>query len=267
MLRVRIHSHTAPGAVRRARCSFRLGIGEFGDYCGVARLRRAPAAEPAPAEFREQCHQVVAAQQVFAVPDDDVLAAAVRTGRNGLASGEAGRCQPPRCTALPTYSTSAKSGSSRWPFRFTTVVALTQSSPPAGWRPGGVDLRVAHHSTLSKVVMDVPPASHDRELAFWSAAAGQPLTQFGRHPECHGTALHGQDFWPPIQRLGQRPAGRTSTYTPTTWPPKWPGWRTWRRRRTAGAPLVGPARSPGLLFCVIPEPADLLSDSNAHHWD
>jgi hypothetical protein len=39
---------------------------------------------------------------------------------------------------------------------------------------------------LSKIVIDVPPADHDRELAFWNAAAGQPLTQFTRHPEYPG---------------------------------------------------------------------------------
>jgi Glyoxalase-like domain len=60
-----------------------------------------------------------------------------------------------------------------------------------------------HYSWLSKVVIDVPPADHDRELAFWSAAAGQPLTRFDTHPEYHGAALHGQDFGLLIQRLGE----------------------------------------------------------------
>jgi hypothetical protein len=36
---------------------------------------------------------------------------------------------------------------------------------------------VAHTSRLSKILIDVPPADHDRELAFWNAATGQPLTQ------------------------------------------------------------------------------------------
>ena len=60
---------------------------------------------------------------------------------------------------------------------------------------------VAHYSRLSKLIIDVPPADHDRELAFWQAASGQPLAQFDRHPEYHGAALHGQDFWLLIQRL------------------------------------------------------------------
>jgi hypothetical protein len=29
---------------------------------------------------------------------------------------------------------------------------------------------MAHYSRLSKVVIDVPPADHDRELAFWNPA-------------------------------------------------------------------------------------------------
>ena len=52
-------------------------------------------------------------------------------GRNGFASGEPGSRQPPRYMARPTYTTSAKAGSSRWPLRFTTVVAVMSSS--SGW--------------------------------------------------------------------------------------------------------------------------------------
>ena len=61
---------------------------------------------------------------------------------------------------------------------------------------------MAHYSRLSKVVIDVPPADHDRELAFWNAATGQPLTQFTRHPEYHGAMLPGQDIGLLIQLLG-----------------------------------------------------------------
>ena len=61
---------------------------------------------------------------------------------------------------------------------------------------------MAHYSRLSKVVIDVPPAEHDRELAFWNAAVGEPLTQFTRHPEYHGAMLPGQDVGLLIQRLG-----------------------------------------------------------------
>jgi Glyoxalase-like domain len=59
---------------------------------------------------------------------------------------------------------------------------------------------MAHYSRLMKIVIDVPPAEHDRELAFWEDALGQQLPQFD-HPEYRGAALHGQDFWLLVQRL------------------------------------------------------------------
>jgi hypothetical protein len=31
---------------------------------------------------------------------------------------------------------------------------------------------MVHYSRLSKIVIDVPAADHDRELAFWSAVTG-----------------------------------------------------------------------------------------------
>ena len=65
---------------------------------------------------------------------------------------------------------------------------------------------MSHHSRLSKVVIDVRPAEHDRELAFWSTAVGQQLTKGDRYPEYHGAALHGQEFGLLIQRLGDGPA-------------------------------------------------------------
>src|SRR6266851_2545935 len=64
---------------------------------------------------------------------------------------------------------------------------------------------MTHYSRQSKIVIDVPPAEHDRELSFWSAAAGQQLTQGYRYPGYHGAALHGQDFGLLIQRLGHGP--------------------------------------------------------------
>jgi len=33
---------------------------------------------------------------------------------------------------------------------------------------------VAHFSRLSKIVIDVPPAEHDRELAFWNGVCVIP---------------------------------------------------------------------------------------------
>jgi hypothetical protein len=43
---------------------------------------------------------------------------------------------------------------------------------------------MAHHSRLDKIVIDVAPADHGNEVAFWSGVTGRPLSQSG-----HGTTL------------------------------------------------------------------------------
>jgi len=127
---------------------------------------------------------------------------------------------------------------------------------------------VAHYSRLFKVVIDVPPAEHDRELAFWNAAVGQPLTQFERHPEYHGAMLPGQDFGPLIQRLGQGQAGVHVDIHTDDLPAEV------ARLEELGAERAGQAHSwqlmrdpAGLVFCVIPQPPGTLDDSNARRWD
>lgn len=127
---------------------------------------------------------------------------------------------------------------------------------------------MAHYSKLLKIVIDVPPAEHDRELAFWSAATGQPLAQFDRHPEYHGAALHGQDLWLLIQRLDEG-QGRVHIDIHTDDPAA-----EMARLEKLGAELVQQAHSwwvmrdpAGLLFCIIPESSGTLNDSNAQRWD
>lgn len=127
---------------------------------------------------------------------------------------------------------------------------------------------MVHYSRLSKVVIDVSPADHGRELAFWSAATGQPLAQFDRHPEYHGAALHGQDLWLLIQRLDDGP-GRVHIDIHTDDPAA-----EMARLEKLGAELVQQVhhwwvmRDPaGLLFCVISERPGTLNDSNAQRWD
>ena len=127
---------------------------------------------------------------------------------------------------------------------------------------------MTHYSRQSKIVIDVPPAEHDRELSFWSAAAGQQLTQGYRYPEYHGVALHGQDFGLLIQRLGHGPGRvhldiRTDDLAAEI-----------ARLEGLGAERVQRVRSwwilrdpAGLPFCVVPEPAGSLNDSNAQRWD
>src|ERR1022692_1255992 len=127
---------------------------------------------------------------------------------------------------------------------------------------------MAHYSRLSKIVIDVPPADHDRELAFWSAAAGQPLALGTMYPEYHGAALHGQEFGLLIQRLGHGP-GRVHLDIHTD-----DLAAELTRLEGLGAERVQQVHSwwvlrdpAGLLFCVVPEPAGSLNEHNAKRWD
>ena len=127
---------------------------------------------------------------------------------------------------------------------------------------------MTHYSRLFKIVIDVPAADHDRELAFWSAAVGQPLTRFDTHPEYHGAPLHGTEFGLLIQRLGDGP-GRVHLDIHTD-----DLAAEIARLEQLGAERVQQVHSwwilrdpDGLLFCVIPEAAGSLNDSNAQRWD
>ena len=127
---------------------------------------------------------------------------------------------------------------------------------------------MAHYSRLYKIVIDVPEADHDREVAFWSAATGQELVQFDRHPEYHGAELPGQEVGLLVQRLDDGP-GRVHLDIHTDDPAA-----ELARLEKLGAELVEQVnawwimRDPaGLAFCVIPEPPGALNDSNAQRWD
>ena len=127
---------------------------------------------------------------------------------------------------------------------------------------------MAHYSRLSKIVIDVPEADHDRELAFWSGATGQRLSQLDRHPEYHGAELPGHDLGLLIQRLGDGPV-RMHLDIHTDDPAA-----EMARLEKLGAEPVAQVhawwimRDPaGLLFCVIPEAPGALNDSNAQRWD
>jgi len=126
---------------------------------------------------------------------------------------------------------------------------------------------VAHYSRLSTIVIDVPPADHDRELAFWSAAVGQPLTRFQGHPEYHGVALHDQEFWLLIQRLGQGQARVHVDIHTDDLPAELTRLEKLGAERVQQAHSWQVMRDPaGLLFCVIPDSPGTLNDSNAQRW-
>jgi predicted enzyme related to lactoylglutathione lyase len=127
---------------------------------------------------------------------------------------------------------------------------------------------MSHYSRLSKIVIDVPSAEHDREVAFWSAAVGQELTQGIRYPEYHGAALHGGEFGLLVQQLGDGP-GRVHVDIHTDdLDAEIARLEALGAQRVARVHAWWILRDPaGLPFCVVPEPAGSLNDSNAQRWD
>ncbi len=127
---------------------------------------------------------------------------------------------------------------------------------------------VTHYSRLGAVVTDVQPGDHGRELAFWQAATGQPLTRFDQHPDYHGGAFPGGVTWLLVQRLGEG-QGRVHVDIHTD-----DLAAEVARLEELGAQRVRQVHSwwvmrdpAGLTFCVVPDPADTLNDDNAQRWD
>jgi glyoxalase superfamily protein len=127
---------------------------------------------------------------------------------------------------------------------------------------------VAHYSRLLKIVIDVPPGQHDRELAFWNAATGASLERFDRHPEYHGGHLPGSDLWLLVQRLDDGP-GRVHVDIHTDDLDA-----EVARLEKLGAERVQQVHGwwvmcdpAGLLFCVLPSTPGSLDDRNAQRWD
>lgn len=127
---------------------------------------------------------------------------------------------------------------------------------------------MAHYSRLSKIVIDVPPADHDRELAFWAAAVGQPLTRFDNYPEYHGTVLYGDALRLLTQRLDDGPARVHLDIHTDDMDAELARLEALGARRVQEVHgwwiLCDPA---GLPFCVLPSPPGSLDDGNAQRWD
>jgi hypothetical protein len=128
---------------------------------------------------------------------------------------------------------------------------------------------MAHFSTLLKIVIDLPPGDHDRELEFWQGALGQALPQFpAPHSVYHGAALHGHDLWLLVQRLDDgAPRVHLDMHTDDLDAEV-------ARLEALGARRVRPVhtwwvmRDPaGLYFCVLPEPPGSLNEDNAQRWE
>lgn len=127
---------------------------------------------------------------------------------------------------------------------------------------------VSHHSRVSVIVIDVPPAEHEREMEFWQAATGRALTRVDPHPEYHGTALPGGDTWLLVQRLGQGPARVHLDIHTDDLPAEVTRLEELGAQRVAQVHAWQVMRDPaGLPFCVVPDPPGTLSNSNAQRWD
>jgi hypothetical protein len=127
---------------------------------------------------------------------------------------------------------------------------------------------MAHHSRIDKIVIDVAPADHEKELAFWAGVSGGPLTQGARYPEYHGTDIPGQDIGLLVQRL-EDGASRVHVDIHTTDVDA-----EVARLENLGATRVRQANSwwimhdpAGLPFCVIPDGPERLNDGNAMRWE
>jgi hypothetical protein len=126
---------------------------------------------------------------------------------------------------------------------------------------------VAHLSRLVKVVIDVPASDHDRELAFWAAALGQPLPQFA-FPEYHGAPLHGQEFWLLLQRLGEGPARVHLDIHTDDLDAEVARLERLGAQRVQRVQAWQLMRDPaGLLFCVVPDPPGTLTEATARRWE
>jgi hypothetical protein len=127
---------------------------------------------------------------------------------------------------------------------------------------------VTHYSRLFKVVIDVSPDSHDKEVEFWQGALGRPLTGNSRFPEYHGTMLHTDAFRLLTQKLGEGPSRvhlDIHTDDLAAEVARLEGLGAHRVREVNGWWLMqDPA---GLPFCVLQDPPGRLNEDNAQRWD
>jgi hypothetical protein len=127
---------------------------------------------------------------------------------------------------------------------------------------------MAHHSRLDKIVIDVAPADHDKEVAFWSGVTGRPLARSGRYPEYHSGEIPGQDVGLLVQRLDEG-ISRVHVDIHTT-----DVEAEVSRLEQLGASRIRQIHGwwimedpAGLPFCVIPDDSERLTDENALRWE
>jgi hypothetical protein len=127
---------------------------------------------------------------------------------------------------------------------------------------------MAHRSRLDKIIIDVAPDDHDREVAFWSGVTGEPLAQSSRYPEYHWAEIPGQDIGLLLQRLDEG-TSRVHVDIHTTDVDA-----EVARLEQLGATRLRQVHSwwvmqdpAGLPFCVIPDSEERLTAENSWHWE
>ena len=127
--------------------------------------------------------------------------------------------------------------------------------------------RVTHYSRLTVIVMDVPAADREKEVAFWQAATGAELTHYTRFPEYHGGELTGT-LELLVQELGDGPPRMHVDIHTDDLDAEVARLEALGAERTEGhRPWVIMRDPAGLVFCVVPEPAESFDRTGATRWD
>jgi predicted enzyme related to lactoylglutathione lyase len=127
---------------------------------------------------------------------------------------------------------------------------------------------VTHYSRLSKIVIDVPEYFHAQELTFWQGAMGQEFAHYQRHPEYHGTDLHGHDLGMIVQRIGGGQSRMHVDIHTNDLEAEIARLEALGAKREFQAHSWWVMSDPaGLLFCVIPDDHHVFTDENAQRWD
>jgi glyoxalase superfamily protein len=126
---------------------------------------------------------------------------------------------------------------------------------------------MTHYSRLSKIVIDAPRETHDREVVFWQAALGVALQHFEKFPDFHGADLTADGhIGLLLQHLGDGPPKlhldiHTNDRAAEV-----------GRLERLGASVIDDGehwtimRDPaGLVFCVVPDRS--VNETNASAWD
>jgi hypothetical protein len=127
---------------------------------------------------------------------------------------------------------------------------------------------VTHYSRLNKIVIDAPGDVHDQELTFWQGAMGQEFAHNERHPEYHGTDLHGHDLVMLVQRIGGGLSRMHVDIHTDDLDAEVARLEALGAKRQFQAHSWWVMSDPaGLLFCVVPDDRGRFTDENAQRWD